>query len=218
MNRQETGRNIFGFDGGFVNVFERIFDGFVLGLLWIVCSLPLITIGASTTALYYSMVKCVKHRDGYATREFFRSFRQNFVPATGLWLLFAGVTFVLQLNVGILMQKTSGLVGLFFICLYIVADLYVTLAACYAFPALSRFDMPVGWLVKVSLYMVVRYFVNTIGMALLLVCMVALVLRIPVLIFFIPGLIAYIAIDFMEPVLRKHEPKEIEGKESYIQA
>ena len=59
MKKKSTGRNIFGFDGGFVSVFERIFDGFVLGILWLLCSLPVVTAGASTTALYYSMVTCV---------------------------------------------------------------------------------------------------------------------------------------------------------------
>ena len=206
MKKKSTGRNIFGFDGGFVSVFERIFDGFVLGILWLLCSLPVFTAGASTTALYYSMVKCVKNREGYMSREFFHAFKKNFVPATILWVIFAGVTFVLQLNIGILMNKMNNRVGLFFICLYIIAAVYVALAACYAFPALSRFEMPVGWFVKLSLYMVVRYFISTLGMALLLVCVAAVVYRFPILIFFVPGLVAYISCDFIEPALKKHTP------------
>ena len=70
--------NMFGFGGSFVGTVEKIFDIMALGFLWILCSLPVITIGASTTALYYAMVKSVKNNDGYVTKEFFRSFKLNF--------------------------------------------------------------------------------------------------------------------------------------------
>ena len=74
--------NMFGFGGSFVGTVEKIFDIMALGFLWILCSLPVITIGASTTALYYAMVKSVKNNDGYVTKEFFRSFKLNVIPAT----------------------------------------------------------------------------------------------------------------------------------------
>ena len=60
---------MFGFGGSFVGTVEKIFDIMALGFLWILCSLPVITIGASTTALYYAMVKSVKNNDGYVTKE-----------------------------------------------------------------------------------------------------------------------------------------------------
>ena len=81
--------NMFGFGGSFVGTVEKIFDIMALGFLWILCSLPVITIGASTTALYYAMVKSVKNNDGYVTKEFFRSFKLNFIPATILWMYHA---------------------------------------------------------------------------------------------------------------------------------
>ena len=42
-------------------VLTALIDIVWLGLLWLACSLPLITLGAASTALYYSMVKCVRH-------------------------------------------------------------------------------------------------------------------------------------------------------------
>ena len=135
--------NMFGFGGSFVGTVEKIFDIMALGFLWILCSLPVITIGASTTALYYAMVKSVKNNDGYVTKEFFRSFKLNFIPATILWMILAVMTFIMQLNVGILMKKSSCMVGLFFICFYALVSVYLIIVACYAFPALSRFDFNV---------------------------------------------------------------------------
>ena len=153
MGRKIKEGNFMGFGGSLMDTCGKIFDILVLGLLWIACSLPLVTIGASTTALYYALVKCVKNNDGYAARSFFHSFRQNFIPATILWVIFAGVTFAMHLNIGILMAKSDSYAGLFLICLYILVSIYIIVMACYAFPALSRFDMNAGWILKLSLYM-----------------------------------------------------------------
>ena len=195
-------------DSGIMRVLSKICDIVCLNVLWLVCSLPIITIGASSAALYYATVKSVKNRNGYAVQEFFRSFRQNLVPGMVLWLIILAVSVILRLNIGILMAKTSGYVGLFFICLYAAAAIYIGMAACYLFPALSRFDMSPGWLLKLSLYMVVRYFLTTLALALVLVCMGAFAYRIPILIFFIPGPVAFLFSEFLERVLKKHEPSD----------
>lgn len=68
-------------------VLTALIDIIWLGILWLVCSLPVITIGAASTALYYTMVKCVRHDIPEPTRFFFRAFRKNFRQATLLWLL-----------------------------------------------------------------------------------------------------------------------------------
>lgn len=189
-----------------MDICEKVFDILILGILWIVCCLPLITIGASTTALYYAVVKCIKNNDGYAAKLFFHSFRQNFVPATILWIIFAGITFAMHLNIGILMHKSGGYVGLFFICVYAFVSVYLLIMACYAFPALSRFDMNVGWIFKLSMYMGVRYLLTSLALLLVLACALALIWSIPMLIFLAPGPVMFLMSEFLERVLKKHEP------------
>ncbi|MCR5715902.1 MAG: YesL family protein, partial [Lachnospiraceae bacterium] len=61
-----------------------------LNILWLVCSLPIVTIGASTTALIYSCMKLHKE-EGYPTGNFFHSFKENFGQATILWLIYLAV-------------------------------------------------------------------------------------------------------------------------------
>lgn len=207
-------KGIFGFEGGFVNGCSAIFDLLVLGLLWILCSLPVVTIGASSAALYYAVVKSVKKRNGYAVREFFRSFRCNLAPGIVLTVIVLAVTFVLQLNIGILNAKTDGYFGLFFICVYAAASVYVALAACYLFPALSRFAMSPGWLLKLALYMVVKYLGTTLALALIVVSAGAFIYRVPMLFFLLPGPTVWLIAEFMERVLKKHEPEpEAESEE-----
>ena len=66
-----------------------------LNLLWILCSLPVFTIGASTTALYYVTLKMVQDEESNITAMFFRAFRENFRQATTLWLIMLGIGLLL---------------------------------------------------------------------------------------------------------------------------
>ena len=70
-----------------MQVLSALIDLIWAGLLWLVCSLPLFTIGASSTALYYTVVKSIRHERGRVTSCFFRSFRSNFRQATAIWML-----------------------------------------------------------------------------------------------------------------------------------
>ena len=71
-------------------ILSAVIDIIWAGLLWLVFSLPLFTIGASSTALYYAVVKSIRHDRGRVSSCFFQSFRSNFRQATLLWLLCVG--------------------------------------------------------------------------------------------------------------------------------
>lgn len=201
---------LWGYGGSFTYICSKIFDVLLLGLLWLLCCLPVVTVGASSTAAYYAMVKCVKKSEGYPVREFFKSFRLNFKPATVLWVIFAALTFLMQLNIGILMKKTSGLFGLFFIVFYGAVCIYLTVMMLYAFPALSRFDMNAGWIFKLSLFMGVRYLLHSIMLLVILGMALLFIWKIPMLMFLVPGPMIFLMSEFLEDPLKKHTPQEAE--------
>lgn len=72
------------------NFLHRFFlsaGGFIgLNLLWIITSIPLITVGASTTALYYCTLKLHKDKDISIWKCYWKSFRGNFFQSTVVWL------------------------------------------------------------------------------------------------------------------------------------
>ena len=61
-----------------IRILIRIFDLIVLNILWLVCSVPIVTIGASTTALYSVMLKVVAGEEGYIMKGFFKAFQVSF--------------------------------------------------------------------------------------------------------------------------------------------
>ena len=81
----------FSYESKFSQLLLKLCYACYLNLLWFVCSLPIITIGASTTALYYSCLKIVRDEESRVGATFFRAFRENFRQATVLWLTLLGV-------------------------------------------------------------------------------------------------------------------------------
>ena len=73
-------------------------DFFVLSVLWAVCCLPVVTIGASTTALYYVTMKMARNREGELIPSFFASFRQNLRQGIALWVGYLAVGLLIGLN------------------------------------------------------------------------------------------------------------------------
>ena len=82
------------FNSRFFEGITKATDVLLIGFYFIICSLPIFTIGASTTALYYAIHKCTFKGKGYTT-EFFHSFKSNFKQATLSWLIFIVLFIVL---------------------------------------------------------------------------------------------------------------------------
>ena len=86
-------RGIFSYDNPVMRFIGKFWDVLILNILWLICSIPVFTIGAATTAVYYVTLKLARDDDGYTIRSFFRSFRQNFRqerPEFWLWRCSSG--------------------------------------------------------------------------------------------------------------------------------
>ena len=79
--------SIFNLDAPIWEFMGEIADVVVLSLLWWICSLGIITIGASTTAMYYVLGKKVRQETTYVVKDFFKSFKQNFRQSVPLTLM-----------------------------------------------------------------------------------------------------------------------------------
>lgn len=204
--RRDQLKGTFGFGGAYTSMVSKIFDVLMLGVLWLVCSVPLVTIGAASSALYYAIVRSVKEDDGYASTMFFRSFRRNLKQGTILWLVLAALLFLMGLNVSILLEHAEGVFGIVMMGFYGTVGIYLFLTACYLFPALSRFEMNTFWFLRIALYMVARYFPTSFMLAVIAAGGAAIVWRVPVMLFFVPGPAAFLVSEFMERILEKHAP------------
>lgn len=80
-------RSIFSIDNPIFAAISRVGDLFVLSLLWLTTSIPIFTIGASTTALYDCTLRILRKRDTSIFKDYFRAFRNNFKQSTAMFLI-----------------------------------------------------------------------------------------------------------------------------------
>jgi uncharacterized membrane protein YesL len=202
------------FEGGLYGWMEKIFDALALNLLWLLCSLPLVTAGAAVTAFYYAMVKAIRGERGHVFAEFWRSFRLNFVKATLIWVPFAALSFLLLVNRNIT-ADIGGYFGLFLLCLYTLIAMFFLGVSMYVFPVLSRFHMTIPQVVKLSVYMFFRYLHYTLGLLAISTGTAAVLYFLPLLVFCIPAGAIYCSSYLMEPLLIRHSPAAAEGEEKW---
>lgn len=156
------------------NVVFRFFNtvGYIwwLHILWLVCSLPIITIGASTTALCYSCMK-LHNRDGYVTRNFFHSFKENFRQSTILFLFFLITGGILVFDLIVCSQMDSA-VGYFVRYGAMALLIPYSITLLYAFAIQAKFVNPVTKTIKYAFLVAGKYF----GYTLQMILVVAMVL------------------------------------------
>lgn len=89
---------LFDYDGVVNRTINKIIDALILNLLWFLFSLPIITAGASTTALYYTANKVLRKEDGKLWDAFWHSLKSNLRQSTLIWLLEIIIGFILLLD------------------------------------------------------------------------------------------------------------------------
>jgi len=88
-------KDFFNFDGPFFTIITRAGDLILLNILWLICCIPIVTIGAATTALYFETMKLAENNEGYVAKNFFRSFKENLLQSTIIWVIMLAIGFVL---------------------------------------------------------------------------------------------------------------------------
>ena len=196
------------FNNRFFDGISKITDILIIGFYFIVCSLPIFTIGASATGLYYATNKCIYRGRGYTT-EFFRSFKENFKQSTLSWLVFIVIFGILSGDIYITRHVISpdspfAAASLFFLVLFVFTIVW----AIYHFAYIARFSNGFKESFKVSaVFMIIN-----IGWSLVLlgelIILLLVMYRFPILIVFSPGLIACAIQPILEKVFRKYMSKE----------
>lgn len=197
-----------------MSAIARIADTVTLGVLWLLCSLPLFTIGASSAAFYYAYNYSIRQKMGYAWKTFFQSFKSNFKQATQIWLIVLGSTLILGLDCYLLgwMQNSSAWM-LIIQAAIIVALLITVIWALYLFPYLSRFEDPNKRAMKnAALIALANAPQSILLLVIFAICAVGFVFT-PLLNLFIPALYIVCANRILEKIFRKYmTPEDLEAQ------
>lgn len=131
--------NLFHINSPFAAAVNKLIQMVYVGILWFVCSVPVVTMGAATTALYEVLLMMEKNQEGYIATSFFRAFRKNFKSAALVWipLLFAEIVFGVNLfYYGVLGGGQFPVQCVVFAVLLLLA----VMLSGYVFPVMARFE------------------------------------------------------------------------------
>lgn len=195
----------------------KLADLMWLNALFIITSLPVFTIGAAASALYYESMRVVQGEEAYITRDFFKAFKNNFKYATIVWIVSAFLLLLFGYTFYILGKSdlsyahiAMGILG--------VPIILICFMLLYVFPIMSRFENTLMNTVINALLISLAQFPKTILMLAFSAVPILLVLSslnwFPLLILGGFAIVAYVNGSFMNKIFEKIQNKENDRQES----
>lgn len=156
------------YDSPFSQLLLKLCYSCYLNLLWLICCIPIVTIGASTTALYYTSLKIVRGEDHALGHMFFRSFRENFRQSTVLWLILLATGLFLAGDGYLAYRLRAASTGApavlwtLILALVISAAVVYTIVLLFVFPLVASVSNTNWAMLKNSFFIGARYLFCTI--------------------------------------------------------
>lgn len=178
--------NLLNPEGPVMSLITKIAYSVWLNVLWFICCIPIITIGPSTTALFYVTQKMVVDEEGRLTASFFRSFRENFRQSTivGLILTVLAVFFAVDGYVFYHIHSENAFWTIL-TAIYLVALAAYVIVCMYIYPLMAHFENTILAMFKNAIVVGLRFLYCTFFMAVVYFAMAVIIVRIftPAIIF-----------------------------------
>ena len=214
----------FSWDGRFMEVLNGFGELVMLSVVFLICCVPVVTIGPAVTSLYYAVIKSVRRGRGTPLSEFFASMKRTLGKGIiiTLEIMAVGAALYMGYRQAVAMNEAAaaGITthdGKVFATVYVILGVLLMAVSVYIFPILSRFTMRTVNMWKLAFVMGIRYLPVTaavIAGTALLIWLQIYVFPIPC-IAFVPGCWCFIVTFMMEKVLLHYMPKPAEGDDAW---
>lgn len=203
--------NLFRYDSKFWEILEEISDIVILNFLFIIFSIPIITIGASSSALYTVSLKKTNEENISVFKEFMRSFKSNFKISTLAWIFTIILASMLFLDFYISNLISIKFIGLGLKFISTLVSILLIFNITYLFPMISKFDNTLKNTIINSTIISIQYLPYTIIMSILNVLWIVLLCLLfnsyhYILFFYIIigfGIVSYINSIFLNKIFLK---------------
>lgn len=204
----------FNYDSGIMQALGKFFDCICLNLLWIICCIPVFTVGAASTAYYYAYNKAIRQKRSYASKEFFHGFKISFKQSTIVWLITLVLYVVTILDLMILHGLADSLSFTKIVLAFILVLLILlTMWVVYVFPYMARFENNIKVIMKNCVLIMIANLPWSILLLVLFVITVGIFLLIPMIGMLAPAVYLPFANMILERVFRKYmTPEDLESE------
>lgn len=150
---------IFNVDGPVYKFLSNLVALVEINFLWMLCSLPLVTLGGATIAAFDVCMKLIGGEEGHIAQDFFRAFRRNFKNGIPYGLLLLLCSYVVWLDFSLFEQIEGN--PLILLVMGILAVFSFILSFLFAFPLQARYENTLIRTLKNSADISMKYFVRT---------------------------------------------------------
>lgn len=197
--------SIFNYDNKFFQFINQMVDCIFVSLLFLVCSLPVITAGTAATALYYTVNKAIIHGEGYVFRSFIKAFRANLKQTVILWLISLGLLgflFIdLYLTYQMLVSKMPvGYLFYFFLVFFVFLSVWI----CYLFAYTARFENTTKEILKNVTLIFIAHLPFTLLIAVILLLAAGLLYLVLPTVLIVPAAVMVSINPLLERIFRKY--------------
>lgn len=208
-------KNLFNLDNPFIQFLSRVGDLIILNFLFLVCSMPVFTIGASIAAMQKTTQAIVYDEDNGTLKTFFRAFKDNFKQATIVWLLMLLFAASCVCNYLLISGFTEGMAAMLLKWLIVVLSAVVVILGVYIFPLIVRYRNTLREHAMNALILSVVKLPRTIGLVALaalpvIIAVVSLQTFLTTLVFWLAvgfGFTSYMSSVLLKPVFAELEDK-----------
>lgn len=157
---------LFSLDSGLYKFMSRLFDMLKLNAMWLLCSLPIVTMGAATTAAYSITLRMVDEEEGYIAGPFLKAFKENLVKGSIIGII--NLVAICALYLDFQLYKIPGNFSMIFLVIGIIGTVLTITHLIYAYPLLARYENSLINTLRNSHSISVKYFLKTIFVVIVL--------------------------------------------------
>lgn len=150
---------LFSVDGGLYKFMDSLASVFKLNILWLLCSLPIVTSGAATIAAFDVALKMVDEQEGYIGKQFFKAFKANLKRGIPLGIMGLVCLYVVWLDFSLYDQIEDA--SIMFVVMGILAAFVFSLAFLYVFPLQARYENTIFRTLENSFNISLKYYART---------------------------------------------------------
>lgn len=201
---------VFNANNPFWSSMNTVFDLFILNLLWVICCIPIVTIGPATAALFYALIERLRSGGaGYIVSDFKHSFFKNMKQGIKLSLPFTLVEIFLLLDMYLCYHAGRGIFS-FFLFFFGIVLFFVAATELYALPLLGKFERTNKEILIWAFTLTIKHFGTTIMMMGTIAFLMWLCHIIPALLFIAFGMAAQFCATMLATIFKPYYPKEEE--------
>lgn len=216
----DTHHNNHSNDGRLMDLITGVGNALLLNILFLVCSLPVVTFGASLSAFYYSMIKNVRCERSYPAKEFFRAFKRNLIKGSCYTIVIILAVFLLLFNRTYYLTVAAAETSSTNVVLASVCDVFLVFLAAltvWLFPILSRFAIDIKRTLRLTVTIAVKHFYFTLLLMAGIALTVFLIIRMSVgFTLIIPAAACFGATYIIEPVFHRYIPAPEENVDPWF--